>query len=202
DGIDFINFWTDAKGGAYTWIGEDIGNIYDTKLLTVEDPNSEYYGWPILDGSGSWNSQDGVNNLVKIGNYNPDFIVGMSTGVRFKNFRLSAVFDWRQGGDFVSQTYRYGESDFSTQRQLDNVINPQEINGSLSQYLKDNADDIIVNSTPVVGGPTREMGGYEIVCDGLPVGSGTFNPGVIAEYDDNGNLIRYIENLGDEGTQY
>ncbi len=202
DGIDFINFWTDAKGGAYTWIGEDIGNIYDTKLLTVEDPNSEYYGWPILDGSGSWNSEGGINNLVKIGNYNPDFIVGMSTGVRFKNFRLSAVFDWRQGGDFVSQTYRYGESDFSTQRQLDNVINPQEINGSLSQYLKDNADDIIVNNTPVVGGPTPEMGGYEIVYDGLPVGSGTFNPGVIAEYDDNGNLIRYIENLGDEGTQY
>lgn len=202
DGIDFINFWTDAKGGAYTWVGEDVGNIYDQKLLTVEDPNSEYYGWPILDGSGSWNSEGGVNNLVKIGNYNPDFTIGMSTGLRFKNFRLNAVFDWRQGGDFVSQTYRYSESDFSTQRQLDNVINPNEIDGNIADYLKQNADDIIVNNTPVVGGPIPAWGGYEIVYDGLPVGSGTFNPGVIAEYDDNGNLVRYIENLGEEGTQY
>lgn len=27
EGIDFISFWTDAKGGAYTWVGDDIGNI-------------------------------------------------------------------------------------------------------------------------------------------------------------------------------
>lgn len=202
DGIEFINFWSDAKGGAYTWVGEDIGNLYDQKLLTVEDPNSEYYGWPILDNSGSWNNLSGINNLVKIGNFNPDFTLGMSTGLRYKNFRLNAVFDWRQGGDFVSQTYRYGESDFSTQRQLDNVINPKEIDGSISDYLKANADKIIVNNTPVVGGPIPAWGGYEIVYDGLPVGSGTFNPGVIAEYDANGNLIRYIENLGDEGTRY
>lgn len=205
DGIDFINFWSDAKGGAYTWVGEDIGNIYDRKLVTVEDPNSPYYGWPLLDGSGSWDDKSGVNDLVKIGNYNPDFIIGMQTGLRWKNFRLSAVLDWRQGGDFISQTYRYSESDFSTQRQLDEVINPDNVPGGrsgITEYLKNNADELIVNSTTVVGGPTPDLGGYEINYQGLPVGSGTFNPGVIGEYDDDGNLIRYVENLGGEGTQY
>ena len=202
DGIDFINFWTDAKGGAYTWVGDDIGDIYDQKLVTVEDPSSEYYGWPVLDGSGSWNSEGGINNLVKIGNFNPDFIVGMSTGLSYKNFRLSAVLDWRQGGDFVSQTYRYAESDFTTQRQLDNLINPNEIDGSISAYLKEHADELIVNKTPTVGGAVPSMGGYVINADGLTINNGSFNPGVIPVYDDNGNLVDYIENLGDEGTQY
>lgn len=202
DGIDFINFWTDAKGGAYTWVGEDIGNIYDRTLVTVEDQSSPYYGYPLLDESGSWNDRSGINDLVKIGNYNPDFIIGMQTGLRFKNFRLNAVLDWRQGGDFISQTYRYGESDFSTQRQLDNVINPDEISGDITQYLKDNAEELVVNNTTVVGGPTPEMGGYEITYEGLPVGSGTFNPGVIPEYDGDGNLVRYIENLGGPETRY
>lgn len=201
DGIEFINFWTDAKGGAYTWIGEDIGNIYDRKLVTVEDESSPYHGWPILDESGSWNSKRGINDLVKIGNYNPDFMIGMQTGFRYKNFSLNAVLDWRQGGEFISQTYRYSESDWATQRQLDEIINPQDIDGSIAEYLKANADEIIVNNTARVGGPTPELGGYEFVFDGLPLGSGTFNPGVIPEYDDDGNLVRYIENLGGEGTR-
>jgi hypothetical protein len=35
---------------------------------------------------------------------------------------LSASFDWRQGGEFVSYTYRYGESDWKSQRQIDQLI--------------------------------------------------------------------------------
>src|SRR5699024_7548771 len=68
EGIDYYEFWTDAKGGAYSWVGEDIGNIYDQRLVTVEDESSPYYGWPVLDESGSWQSQSGINDLVKIGN--------------------------------------------------------------------------------------------------------------------------------------
>lgn len=202
EGIDYYEFWTDAKGGAYSWVGEDIGNIYDQRLVTVEDESSPYYGWPVLDESGSWQSQSGINDLVKIGNFNPDFTIGMQTSFSYKNFTFSANVDWRQGGKFVSQTYRYQESDWSTQRQLDEIINPDAVDGDIAEYLKNNADEIIKGETPRVGGPTPEMGGYEFNYEGLPVGSGTFNPGVIAEYDDQGNLIGYTENLGGPGTRY
>ncbi|UBM57184.1 SusC/RagA family TonB-linked outer membrane protein [Marinilongibacter aquaticus] len=202
EGINYYNFWTDAKGGAYTWVGQDIGDIYDRKLITVEDPNSAYYGWPVLDNSGSWQSEGGVDNLVKIGNYNPKFIIGMQTALRYKSFSLSASLDWRQGGDFVSQTYRYAESDWATQRQLDDIINPNTINGSIAEYLKSNAESLIVNQTTRVGGPTPASGGYEFEYEGIPVGSGVFNPGVIPQYDGDGNFIGYFENLGGEGTRY
>ncbi|SMO50662.1 SusC/RagA family TonB-linked outer membrane protein [Fodinibius sediminis] len=202
EGIDYYKFWTDAKGGAFSWVGEDIGNIYDRELVTVEDPNSPYYGWPVLDESGSWQSRSGVNDLVKIGNFNPDFTIGLQTSFSYQNFTFSANVDWRQGGEFVSQTYRYQESDWSTQRQLDEIINPDDISGDMAEYLKNNAGAIIVGQTPRVGGPTPEMGGYEFNYEGIPVGSGTFNPGVIAEYDEEGNLIGYTENLGGPGTRY
>ncbi len=202
EGIEYYEFWTDAKGGAFTWVGEDIGNIYDRELVKVEDPNSPYYGWPVLDESGSWQSRSGVNDLVKIGNYNPDFTLGLQTSFSYKNFSFSASLDWRHGGEFVSQTYRYQESDWSTQRQLDEIINPDEINGDIESYLRDNADRIIKGQTPRVGGPTPGMGGYEMTYEGIPLGSGTFNPGVIPQYDENGNLTGYTENLGGPGTKY
>src|SRR5690606_24897634 len=53
-GLDRFTLWTDAKGGAWTYVGEEIGDIYDAELVTVKDPNSPYYGYPILDENGSW----------------------------------------------------------------------------------------------------------------------------------------------------
>ena len=39
-----------------------------------------------------------------IGNPNPDFIVGVTNSFSFKGISLSAVVDWRQGGDMYSNT--------------------------------------------------------------------------------------------------
>lgn len=39
-----------------------------------------------------------------IGNPNPDFIVGLTNTFSFKGISLTGVFDWRQGGDFYSNT--------------------------------------------------------------------------------------------------
>jgi hypothetical protein len=53
----------------------------------------------------------------------------MQTSLSYKGFSLNMTFDWRSGGDFVSQTYRYGESDLKSQRFLDNLINPNGMTG-------------------------------------------------------------------------
>jgi len=44
------------------------------------------------------------NQLKKIGNYNPDFIIGWNNTIQYKNIALSFLFDWRQGGSIISRT--------------------------------------------------------------------------------------------------
>ena len=44
------------------------------------------------------------NTLKKLGNYNPDFIVGLSNQISVQNWNLGFLVDWRQGGILVSRT--------------------------------------------------------------------------------------------------
>lgn len=200
--LDRFQLWSDAKGGAWTYVGDEIGDLYDAKLVTVEDPSSPYYGYPILDEDGSWQSISAGNTKNRIGNFNPDFIMGMQTSVSYKAFTLNLAFEWRNGGDFISQTYRYGESDLKTQRFLDNLINPGDRSGDeLRNYLVENGLVVVDDKFNIVGGPTAEYGGFPFEYGGNTYAYGVFNPGVIAEYDDDGNIIGYIENLGGPGTK-
>jgi hypothetical protein len=202
EGMNLFTLWTDAKGGAWTYVGDEIGDIYDSKLITVEDKSSPYYGYPILDENGSWQRITATTTKNKIGNFNPDFIMGLQTSLTYKAFSLNLAFEWRNGGDFVSQTYRYGESDLKTQRFLDNLINPAGRSGDeLRNYLVENNLVVVGDKFNIVGGPTAEYGGFPFEYGGNTYPYGVFNPGVIAEYDDDGNIIGYTENLGGPGTK-
>jgi hypothetical protein len=122
----------------------------------------------------------------------------------YKAFTLNMSFDWRKGGDFISQTYRYAESDLKTQRFLDLLINPGNRTGQeLRDWLVANQGSLITDGINIVGGPTAAYGGQPLEPgDGVTLNDGVFNPGVIAQYDGDGNIIGYTENLGGEGTQY
>lgn len=71
------------------------------------------------------------------------------------------TFDWRNGGDFISQTYRYGESDLKSQRFLDNLINPGKMTGdALRNYLVANQETMIKvngNQFHIVGDLLKNM---------------------------------------------
>jgi TonB-linked SusC/RagA family outer membrane protein len=205
EGLNFYTLWTDAKGGAWTYVGDTIGDIYDSEIVTVKDQSSKYFGYPILDSDGSWQSIGASNSRTKIGNFNPDFILGMQASLSYKNWSLNMTFDWRNGGDFVSQTYRYGESDLKSQRFLDNLINPGTMTGDvLRNYLVANQETMIKingNTFPIVGGPTKEYGGYPFEYGGKVYPNGVFNPGVLAQYDSKGNITGYEENLGGPNTR-
>ena len=75
--------------------GGRIGDLYGTGYLKndkgefIINPNGGY----IVD-----------NTLKKLGNYNPDFILGINNQFRYKNWDLGFLFDWRQGGVLVSRT--------------------------------------------------------------------------------------------------
>ncbi len=194
DGIDILRFWSDAKGGAWTYVGDDIGDIYDAKVLTVEDPDSPYFGYPILGGADfEWQDISAENTRNKVGNYNPDFILGFQNQLSYKNWTLNFTVDWRKGGQFISQTFRYMAEDASTQYWLDNLINPEGRTGEeLRDWLVANQDEFILNGFHIVGGPTAEYGGFPEDFSGVVVNDGYFIPGVVQLPDGT-----YIENLGE-----
>jgi TonB-linked SusC/RagA family outer membrane protein len=216
EGTDFVEFWSEArvKNIAYAKneeLGRDglIGNLYSRKILRVTDKNSKYYNYPLLPENSEdaeWQSED---EYSKVGNYNPSFIMGFQTTLSYKNFSLSMTFDWRSGGQYVSQTWRYLTEGVVSNTWLNQlVIPPDGLGGNPSNALRDwvvaNADALIFTNNPrPVGGPTPDFGGYyNDFYTGIGAYDGTFAPGVYGYYDDSGNFILTKENLGNEGTEF
>jgi TonB-linked SusC/RagA family outer membrane protein len=75
--------------------GGRIGDMYGTGYKKNENGNF------MIDSKGNYIAD---NNLKKLGNYNPDFMLGWTNNLAYKNFDLSFLFDWRQGGVLVSRT--------------------------------------------------------------------------------------------------
>ncbi|WP_439490580.1 SusC/RagA family TonB-linked outer membrane protein [Algoriphagus sp.] len=205
DGLDRITLWSENGGGAITFVGEEIGNMYSRSYASVKDPNSPYYRWPVLSNAGSWQELSGTENLKKVGNFNPDFQMGLQTTLTIKNFVIGASLDWRHGGEFMSFTYRYGESDWKSQRQIDNLI-PGSLYSvdELIAMMKADPERYIIPTTgnfPRVGGYTASTGGYYVDENGS---DGAFVPGVIqvggADTPDDYSDDVYEEHLGGEGT--
>jgi TonB-linked SusC/RagA family outer membrane protein len=88
-------------GNRVTLIAKDggaMGDMYGTGLLkAAEGPFAGEVifrkGLPIEDPE-----------LRKLGNYNPDFIIGFNNDFTFKGINFGFLFDWRQGGDLMSLT--------------------------------------------------------------------------------------------------
>ena len=115
--------------------------------------------------------------------------------------------DWRSGGQYVSQTFRYMSESVLTQTWLDELVHPGDLGGAPSQELRDwvveNEDQLLLgDKLRPVGGPTPEYGGFPESFSGNTVYDGTFAPGVTGTHDASGNFILESENLGNEGTVF
>ncbi|MFK5973507.1 MAG: SusC/RagA family TonB-linked outer membrane protein [Flavobacteriaceae bacterium] len=210
EGIDYIQFWSDNKSVSRGYVadpatGEDglVGNIYSPKIKRVTDVNSPYFNYPLI-GQGEdaeWLAQE---ERVKVGNYNPDFIMGLQSSLSYKNLTLSLTFDWRSGGQYMSQTSRYLTEDGYSQQILDNLVNPgiAEAGPELKQWVLDHAEEYIFGEDFIsIGGPPGN-GGFAEDLGGSVVYDGIFNAGVVGSHDENGNFILDYENLGDVGTNF
>ena len=81
--------------------GGSIGDIYGKAFIRDEAGNivygtdGDYKGFPLVEGDG---------NTVKVGNANPDFMLGWNHSFSYKGFSLYFLLDWRYGGEVLSQT--------------------------------------------------------------------------------------------------
>lgn len=75
--------------------GDQIGDMWGTGYLKNDD------GEFIVNEEGRFIVD---NTLQKLGNYNPDFILGFSNRVEIGGFDFSMLWDWRQGGTIISRT--------------------------------------------------------------------------------------------------
>ncbi len=77
-------------------VGQPVGQLYGTKMLRDDEGNiligNNQLGRPLPGGLGI------------IGDPNPDFILGVTNTVSYKNFTLNFLIDYKKGGDMWSQT--------------------------------------------------------------------------------------------------
>jgi len=71
-----------------------MGDMYGTGLEQVDGQN-------VFDANGNPVKDP---NLRLLGNYNPDFIMGIGNTFKYKDLQLGLLFDWRKGGVIVSRT--------------------------------------------------------------------------------------------------
>lgn len=198
-GMNFITLWDDNNGGAQTYVGEDIGNLYSRGYSKVTDPKSPYYNWPILTPQGGWIPDNSREGRVKVGNFNPDAMIGIQSMLRYKRWNLSTSLDWRIGGQYQSFTYRYGGSNWKSQLQMDKLIpgglyTPDQ----LIALLKSDPEKYIIpqnGNFPRVGGYTQAAGGLPNPLGTATNYDGVFIPGVIQTAPGV-----FKENLGGPGT--
>ncbi len=215
DGVDFVNFWSSEKvrsiGYVEGYVSDAVdygkpqdgvvGNLYGNPIKRVRDESSPYYNYPLL-GEGldaKWVVED---ELTKIGNFNPDFIMGLQSVLSYKNFTFSMTLDWRSGGQYVSGTWRRFTDAVINKDWREQLVNPGDLGGApspeLKQWVLDNADELLFNEyLRPVGGPTPEFGGFPESFSGVEVFDAIFAPGVRADGEGG-----YIENLGEEGTVF
>lgn len=123
-----------SRNGAFVQAreGERMGDIYGIGFLRVEDKDSPYYGQIIHSAEGT---PLRGSELVKQGNYNPDWMMGIQNSLSYKNFSLGFLVDIRHGGIVVSRTKTIG----STSGQLKETL-----------YGRENGYDLSVEGNGIV----------------------------------------------------
>jgi TonB-linked SusC/RagA family outer membrane protein len=95
-------------------VGERMGDLYGIGFARVQNTNPSA---PYYDASGKFAGQmvfdaNGrpirTTNRIKLGNYNPDYLLGISNTINFKGVNFSFLFDIRKGGVLYSETQTVG----------------------------------------------------------------------------------------------
>lgn len=124
--------------------GGRVGDIYGNTYVHAPDGQIVYNtnGLPLL------------GPREKVGNYNPDWMLGLSSGFSFKGFRLYGLFDIRQGGIIYSYTHAIGHESGILASSL-----PGRVDGIVGEGVVQNADGSYSPNTTRVDAETWYYGG-------------------------------------------
>ena len=123
-----------------------IGTYWDLKVIAQPGrPFGDLYGYDYLrDPDGNIVHRDGVpvkGDLKVLGNYQPDWVGGISTNLSWYNFTFSALVDFHMGGDLYSMTTTWGRYS----GQLDETLIGREggIVGTGTKEVYDENGDVV-----------------------------------------------------------
>lgn len=131
-------------------VDERMGNMYGIGFARVQstDKNAPYY-----DATGKYAGQMvyGANgrpvattNRILLGNYNPDWLMGVGSSLNYKGIRFSFLFDIRQGGELYSQTQTVGREGGIIEETLEGRADGYDLskpgNGVIGQGVVQNID--------------------------------------------------------------
>jgi TonB-linked SusC/RagA family outer membrane protein len=142
-------------------VGERMGDLYGIGFARVQstDPNAPYY-----DAKGTYTGQMvysangrpiATSNLIKLGNYNPDFMLGIGNSFNYRGVRLSFLFDIRKGGELFSLTQTVGREGGIIVETLEGRADGYDItkegNGVIGAGVVQQADGSFIPNTKKVG---------------------------------------------------
>jgi len=104
-------------------VGEKIGTMWAHNVFTTMPSTSKYAGMIVMDDNGEWKSSSNEADRKSIGNYNPDFILGAHSSLKWKNFRLGVVGSLRMGGKYVSNIERRAVTNGHSLLTIGDVVN-------------------------------------------------------------------------------
>jgi len=87
-------------------VGERIGTMWADNVMMRMPKTSKYAGMLVLDDNGEWVHSNNQADRTRLGNYNPNFILGLNTSIKWKNYRLGLVGSFRSGGKYLSNLER------------------------------------------------------------------------------------------------
>ena len=123
--------------------GEPYGEIYGTKYRRVADESSPFFGQIVVDGDGIPLAD---NERVRLGNQQPDALIGFSNTFMYKNFTFGFLIDARLGGEIYSGTNRALQSAGTASA---TVVNGQREDIVVSGAVADEAGNFSENTTAV-----------------------------------------------------
>jgi len=112
------------RGQPTTTIG-GTNYLRNNKGQILIDPSN---GYPVVDP-----------NYVRIGDRNPDWVVGLVNNFNYKSFRFSFTLDWKKGGDVLNGTEQFLVTSGLSTRTLDREI-IKIIPGVLQDGLQNSAN--------------------------------------------------------------
>lgn len=138
DGQDFFNFSSSNSGivDVRAQVGEGYGDIYTTTWLRNDA------GQLILTAEGR---PQATSEREKFGNYQPDFSGGFTNTIRFNNFTLNALIDFRIGGEVFAFTEAALDASGVSQRSLE-----FRDNGILVEGVVEQADGSFAPNTTTI----------------------------------------------------